>query len=154
MILHANFSVQFCFLTFKGWWFNGAVLHWFSCTCHPWVYRLSHMRWFMGDSDYSHVPIKQLVLNVAVTVFASRKLVKSCPNPKRISYSIELMVQMLLILSISDARSSHRLILRMSPWMWMASCNLFQDFPKMSHDLRQHKCAFTVCKIANPYIFA
>ena len=30
---------------------------------------------------------------------------------------------------------------------------LFQDFPKMSHDLRQHKCTFTVCKIANPYIF-
>ena len=24
MILHANFSVQFCFLTFIGWWFNGA----------------------------------------------------------------------------------------------------------------------------------
>ena len=70
-----------------------------------------------GDSDYSHAPIKQLVLNVAVTVFTSRKLVKSCPNPKRISYSIELMVLMLLKLSISDARSSHWLILRMSPWM-------------------------------------
>ena len=24
----------------------------------------------------------------------------------------------------------------------------------MSHDLRQHKCTFTACKIANPYIFA
>ena len=44
-----------------------------------------------------------------------KELVKSCLNPKRIFYSIELMVQMLLILSISDARSSHRLILRMSP---------------------------------------
>ena len=49
--------------------------------------------------------------------FTSRRLVKSCLNPKRIFYSIELMVQMLLILSISDARSSHRLTLRMSPWM-------------------------------------
>ena len=70
-----------------------------------------------GDSDYSHAPIKQLVLNVAVTVFTSRRLVKSCLNPKRIFYSIELMVQMLLILPISDARSSHRLTLLMSPWM-------------------------------------
>ena len=60
---------------------------------------------------------KQLALNVAVTVFTSRKLVKSCLNPKRIFYSIELMVQMLLILSISDARNSHRPILRMSLWM-------------------------------------
>ena len=153
MILHANFSVQFCFLTLKGWWFNGAVLHWLSCTCHPWVYRPSHLRWFMGDSDYSHAPIKQLALNVAVMVFTSRRLVKSCLNPKRIFYSTELMVQMLSILSISDARSSHRLILRMSPWMWMASCNFFQNFLKMSHDLRQHKCTFTACKIANPYIF-
>ena len=70
-----------------------------------------------GDSDYSHAPIKQLVLNVAVTVFTSRRLVKSCLNPKRIFYSTELMAQMLSILSISDARNSHRLILRMSPWM-------------------------------------
>ena len=69
------------------------------------------------NNDVSFSLFKQLALNVAVTVFTSRKLVKSCPNPKRIFYSTELMAQMLSILSISDARSSHRLILRMSPWM-------------------------------------
>ena len=47
-----------------------------------------------GDSDYSHAPIKQLVLNVAVTVFTSRRLVKNCPNPKRIFYSTERMARM------------------------------------------------------------
>ena len=69
------------------------------------------------NNDVSFSLFKQLALNVAVTVFTSRRLVKSYLNPKRISYSIELMVQMLLILSISDARSFHRLILRMSVWM-------------------------------------
>ena len=69
------------------------------------------------NNDVSFSLFKQLALNVAVTVFTSRRLVKSCLNPKRISYSIELMVQMLSILSISDVRSSHRLTLLMSPWM-------------------------------------
>ena len=69
------------------------------------------------NNDVSFSLFKQLALNVAVTVFTSKRLVKSCPNPKRISYSIELMVQMLSILSISDVRSSHRLTLLMSPWM-------------------------------------
>ena len=75
------------------------------------------------NNDVSFSLFKQLALNVAVTVFTSRKLVKSCLNPKRISYSTELMVQMLSILSISDARNSHRLTLRLSAWMLMASCN-------------------------------
>ena len=69
------------------------------------------------NNDVSFSLFKQLALNVAVTVFTSRRLVKSCLNPKRISYSIEQMVLMLSTLSISDARSSHRLILRMSLWM-------------------------------------
>ena len=69
------------------------------------------------NNDVSFSLFKQLALNVAVTVFTSRRLVKNCLNPKRIFYSIELMVQMLSILSISDARSSHRLTLLMSPWM-------------------------------------
>ena len=69
------------------------------------------------NNDVSFSLFKQLALNVAVTVFTSRRLVKSCLNPKRIFYSTELMAQMLSILSISDARNSHRLTLLMSPWM-------------------------------------
>ena len=51
---------------------------------------------------------KQLALNVAVTVFTSRKLVKSCLNPKRISYSTELMVQMLNFLKMSHDLGQHK----------------------------------------------
>ena len=69
------------------------------------------------NNDVSFSLFKQLALNVAETVFTSRKLVKNCLNPKRISYSIELMVQMLSILSISDARSSHRRTRHVSLWM-------------------------------------
>ena len=69
------------------------------------------------NNDVSFSLFKQLALNAAVTVFTSRRLVKNCLNPKRIFYSTELMAQMLSILSISDARSSHRLTLLMSPWM-------------------------------------
>lgn len=69
------------------------------------------------NNDVSFSLFKQLALNVAVTVFTSRRLVKSCLNPKRIFYSTELMAQMLSILSISDARNSHRLTLLTSPWM-------------------------------------
>ena len=71
---------------------------------------------------------KQLALSVAVTVFTSRRLVKNYLNPKRIFYSIELMVQMLLILSISGARSSHRRTRHVSLWMLMALCNFFSKF--------------------------
>ena len=90
------------------------------------------------NNDVSFSLFKQLALNVAVTVFTSRRLVKSCLNPKRISYSIELMVLMLSILSTSDARSSHRLILRMSPWMLMGLCRCFfvlSYFVKL-HDIK------------------
>ena len=69
------------------------------------------------NNDVSFSLFNQLALNVAVTVFTSRRLVKSCLNPKRIFYSIELMVQMLLILSTSDARSSHRRTQHVSLWM-------------------------------------
>ena len=69
------------------------------------------------NNDVSFSLFKQLALNVAVTVFTRRKLVKNCLNPKRIFYITELMAQMLSILSISDARNSHRLTLLMSPWM-------------------------------------
>ena len=91
----------------------------FTCEffCSILFYHLKADDSMVQNNDVSFSLFKQLALNVAVRVCRSRKLVKSSPNPTRISDSIERMVQMLLILSISDARNSHRLTLLMSPWM-------------------------------------
>ena len=42
------------------------------------------------NNDDLILAIQAAALNVAVTVFTSRRLVKSCLNPKKIFYSIEL----------------------------------------------------------------
>ena len=78
---------------------------------------------------------KQLALNVAVTVFTSRRLVKNCLNPKRISCSTELMVLMLSILSTSDARSSHRRTYHLWLLILEESCNQKERHSCRSFDL-------------------